>query len=215
MWDKLDWELWRVVAKQMGPVAVLELLVELPGDVALVGGLIPRSALHEELADPFSLETVSEHELEEPVELARDCPFKLTRYLLLLDTHLSQLTQRHVTDVLEHMFQRYFVTPTLANGGLAAQRRMGRPLSDRWNAAAASALCADLGRVFARAQPRGEPVPQLDAALVRMELHEDEWESVYCDPARPMYDPRVVGSLTGLSHEFTRIVRSKWVVGRI
>ena len=170
MWDKLDWELWRVVAKQMGPVAVLELLVELPGDVALVGGLIPRSALHEELADPFSLKTVSEHELEEPVELARDYPFKLTRYLLLADTDLSQLTQRHVTDVLEHMFQRYFVTPTLANGGLAAQRRMGRPLSDRWNAAAASALCADLGRVLARAQPRGEPVPQLDAALVRMEL---------------------------------------------
>jgi hypothetical protein len=144
------------------------------------------------LADPFALLSISEDELQEPVELARDHPFPLTRWLLLADLYLGEYTVSHVMLVAELMFTRYFLIPSLANGGLAAERRIGRRLSDRWCVASAYSLCQDVGSMCARAMgaARGSEAARMECMKLFGKLHERErqWEDVYLQSDRVMFD---------------------------
>ena len=144
-WDALPQDIWSRVVEHIHPLEAARLLRGWRGG-EFVGGVLPVDGLRLVLTDPAALVSISEDELQEPVELAREHPFPLTRWLLLADLDLGEYTRTHVMFVAELMFSRYFIIPSLANGGLAAERRIGR-----WCVAAAYALCQDVGSMCARA----------------------------------------------------------------
>lgn len=163
------------------------------------------------LSDPFSLLAISEDESQESLEDTHDHPFKLARWLLLnYAIDLQYLTFGHTAYVMEKLFSSYFVISNASNRGLAAERRIGRKLSDRWNANAAQSLCVDLGQIGARSMRFGEASAEMHRLCVRLSDYEEEWVEVYLDPRRIMYDECVAQSVAGVSHEFSGMVRASW-----
>jgi hypothetical protein len=190
-WGTLSEDVWTCILSHVHPLDASRLLRGWRSG-EFVGGFVPVKGLRLILADPFSLLAISEDELDEPVELAREHPFPLTRWLLLADLYLGEYTMTHVTFVAELMFNRYFLIPSLANAGLAAERRIGRRLSDRWCVAAAYALCQDVGSMCARAM--GASCGSEGARVVCMRLcrklreRERQWEDVYLQSDKVMFD---------------------------